>query len=193
VPGVRVLRPGEDPGEDEPAADLVIDASGRGSRTPVWLRELGYPAPEEESVEIGVTYATRRFRRTRDQLPGAKGAVVTMCPDNPRAGALACEEEDRWIVTLAGMRGDDPPLTPGSFAAFAESLADKRIAARQRSARWVDCRVEPVVRVSASSPVSNRSASARGSSLSRVLRSPASSPANVSIASSRRVPSPAIP
>ena len=27
-------------------ADLVIDATGRGSRTPVWLAELGYPQPE---------------------------------------------------------------------------------------------------------------------------------------------------
>ena len=35
------------------AADLVLDATGRASRTPRWLDQLGYPAPEQDRVEIG--------------------------------------------------------------------------------------------------------------------------------------------
>ncbi len=35
-------------------ADLVVDASGRGSRTPAWLEALGYPPPQQEQVRIGL-------------------------------------------------------------------------------------------------------------------------------------------
>ena len=46
-------------------SDLVVDASGRGSRTPQWLRALGVPAPEESRVDIRLGYASRLFRRRR--------------------------------------------------------------------------------------------------------------------------------
>ena len=44
-------------------ADLVIDASGRGSRSPAWLSALGYQAPREEQIKINVGYTTRQYRR----------------------------------------------------------------------------------------------------------------------------------
>ena len=47
----------------EIAADLVIDASGRGSHSPDWLAALGYPKPVEERVEVALAYTTRFFRR----------------------------------------------------------------------------------------------------------------------------------
>ena len=49
VTGVQVRGPGGAPAEI--AASLVVDATGRGSRTPVWLAELGYQRPAEERVE----------------------------------------------------------------------------------------------------------------------------------------------
>ena len=36
------------------AANLVIDASGRGSRAPQWLASLGYGQVEETCVNINV-------------------------------------------------------------------------------------------------------------------------------------------
>jgi hypothetical protein len=44
------------------AADLVIDTTGRGSRSPVWLGELGYARPEVERVEVDLAYTTRHYR-----------------------------------------------------------------------------------------------------------------------------------
>ena len=46
-------------------ADLVIDASGRQSKAPEWLVELGAPPPEEKLEQSGVVYYTR-FYRFRD-------------------------------------------------------------------------------------------------------------------------------
>ncbi len=47
------------------AADLVVDASGRGSKAPAWLAALGATAPREEEKSSGVVYYTR-FYRLRD-------------------------------------------------------------------------------------------------------------------------------
>src|SRR5215831_15726080 len=65
-------------------ADLVVDATGRGSRTPRWLSELGYQAPAQDKVEVGLGYSTRTYRLR----PGAMGndhMILTIAtPDNPR-------------------------------------------------------------------------------------------------------------
>ncbi|ALG08442.1 NAD(P)/FAD-dependent oxidoreductase [Kibdelosporangium phytohabitans] len=127
VHGVRVTELANGNAGNELTADLVVDASGRGSRSPAWLRELGYQCPPEDRVKIGIAYATRRFRRLPGHLSGRRGAVVNMSLDNPRGGGVSCEENDQWIVTLAGVLGDDPPLDPSGFADFAASLPDPRI------------------------------------------------------------------
>ena len=48
VTGARVLRRADGSAEEVLGADLVVDATGRGSRTPAWLEALGYPRPERE-------------------------------------------------------------------------------------------------------------------------------------------------
>lgn len=128
VTGVRVVDLAHGNAERLWSSRLVVDASGRGSRSPMWLRELGYAPPDEDKVRIGMAYATRRYRREPHHLPDSKGAVVTLSLDNPRGGAVAAEENDRWIVTLAGILGDSPPLDPAGFAAFAATLPDPKIA-----------------------------------------------------------------
>ncbi|MBT2543305.1 FAD-dependent oxidoreductase, partial [Streptomyces sp. ISL-44] len=47
-------------------ADLVIDATGRGSRAPRWLSDLGAPAVPEAVVDSGLVYASRLFRAPLD-------------------------------------------------------------------------------------------------------------------------------
>lgn len=53
--------------------DFVLDATGRGSRSPRWLEELGYPTPREERIEVELRYTTRFFRRSQDDLDGDGG------------------------------------------------------------------------------------------------------------------------
>jgi flavin-dependent dehydrogenase len=103
-------------------ADLVVDATGRGSRTPVWLQEWGYQPPAEDRVDIGLGYATRTFQLR----PGATGhdkfIGIGATLDNPRIGGLGAVEGDRHILTLAGILGDYPPTDPAGFDAFTASL-----------------------------------------------------------------------
>jgi 2-polyprenyl-6-methoxyphenol hydroxylase-like FAD-dependent oxidoreductase len=60
-------------------ADLVVDATGRRSRTPDWLAALGYDRPAETRIDAGLAYATREYRRTDDDL-GWKAAFVQARP-----------------------------------------------------------------------------------------------------------------
>lgn len=121
ITGIRAQGSGED--AREWTADLVVDASGRASRSPMWLSDLGYEPPVEEEIEVGVAYTTRVFRREPHHLGGALGAIVgTEPPDSGRIGTVLAMENDRWIVSLMGRNGDHAPIDADGFTEFARSL-----------------------------------------------------------------------
>ena len=138
VTGARVLRRADGSAEELLGADLVVDASGRGSRTPAWLDALGYPRPEREEVRIGLGYATRTYRLPPDALGGDLAVLQAATPGHPRAGALQVLEADRWMLTLAGILGDHPPTDPDGFLAFARSLRFPDIHEAVRDAEPLD-------------------------------------------------------
>lgn len=136
VTGARVRRrgaertvadDGDDGGHEGAAgetipADLVVDATGRGSRAPQWLRGLGYEAPATERLEVGVRYTTRLFRRDALDLGGCRHVTVSVPPGRTRGGLALAVEGDRWLVTLVGLRGDRAPEDLDGFTAYARSL-----------------------------------------------------------------------
>lgn len=105
------------------AADLVIDCTGRGSRTPLWLRQMGYDAPPESEVKVDVGYATRVYRRNPADPRGTDWILITPeAPKESRFGGLFPIEGDRWICSMGGWLGDHAPLDENSFLEFARSL-----------------------------------------------------------------------
>jgi 2-polyprenyl-6-methoxyphenol hydroxylase-like FAD-dependent oxidoreductase len=120
VTAARVRRDGR--AEQAMAAELVIDATGRGSRVPTWLAALDLPVPAEERVTIALGYATRVYRARPGALAGDLGIVRAPVPPHGRGGGLAVLEGDRWMVTLIGVLGDRPPTDPDGFLEFARSL-----------------------------------------------------------------------
>jgi 2-polyprenyl-6-methoxyphenol hydroxylase-like FAD-dependent oxidoreductase len=122
VSGVRVARPDGEPADRVLAADLVVDASGRGSRTPQWLAAMGYLPPDEERVRVDVGYSTCWFDLPGDPLGGDIGIVVGATPTNLRGGAISRISGGRWLVSLGGYLGDHPPVTPDGFLRFAADL-----------------------------------------------------------------------
>src|SRR5215475_14538075 len=103
-------------------ADLVVDASGRGSSSPAWLEGLGHAGPEEERIEIGIGYTTRVYRRRAGDLGGKLALVVAGSGPNWRNGALLFQSDDRWIVSIGGYFGDHALDDEQMFAAYARSL-----------------------------------------------------------------------
>jgi 2-polyprenyl-6-methoxyphenol hydroxylase-like FAD-dependent oxidoreductase len=141
VTGARVVRRLDDSAEQTVTADLVVDATGRGSRTPTWLEMLGYPRPPVDRVQIGIGYASRTYRLVPGLLGGKLGILNAPTPDHPRGGAIAIIESDRFLVTLFGILGDHPPTDPAGFADFAATLQFPDIGEALRDAEPLD---EPV-------------------------------------------------
>lgn len=103
-------------------ADLVVDASGRGSLSPAWLEGLGFAKPAEERIDIGIGYTTRVYRRRPADLDGRLAVVIAGSGPNWRNGVILYQAEDRWIVAIGGYFGDHAPDDEQMFAAFAGSL-----------------------------------------------------------------------
>ena len=104
------------------SADLVVDASGRGSLSPAWLESLGFAPPEQEKIEIGIGYTTRVYRRRPTDLGGKLAVVIAGSGPNWRNGTILYQTEDRWIVSIGGYFGDHAPEDDQMFAAYAGSL-----------------------------------------------------------------------
>jgi len=101
----------------------VVDASGRPSRAPRWLKDLGYEPPQESVIDAHLGYTSRLYRIPKGFEPGWKGAYVQLAPpEHTRGGALLPIEGGRWMVTLAGTGGDYPPTDERGFLGFARSL-----------------------------------------------------------------------
>ena len=137
VTGVQVRGPGGG-GPTQVPGDLVVDATGRGSRTPVWLAELGYQSPGQERVEVGLGYATRTYRLRPGAMDGDQLILTAGTPANPRAGFLAATEGGRHMLTIAGMCGNYPPTDPAGFDASVAGLPTADIAAAIAGAEPLD-------------------------------------------------------
>ena len=103
-------------------AEIVMDATGRGSHSPQWLEVLGYRKPQEERVEIALGYTTRFFRRRPQDMNGDMGAVIPPTPHGKQGGVMLAQEGDRWTVTLVSHFGNYAPAELDGFIEFARNL-----------------------------------------------------------------------
>jgi 2-polyprenyl-6-methoxyphenol hydroxylase-like FAD-dependent oxidoreductase len=107
------------------AADLVLDASGRGSRAPDWLAAIGAEPATEETVDSGLAYSTCLF--TPGPAPEGQNTRAYFFVTDPEQtdGAVAVPTEDgRYLVTLSALRGSEPPSDETGFLDFASRLPD---------------------------------------------------------------------
>ena len=100
-------------------ADLVVDATGRGSRLADWLEQAGRPAPPLVRMPIKLNYATAVYRRDPKVLDTT--TLVNVCLSTPvpgrlpRTGGFVAAEDDRWIVLVAGYDQDRPERSLEDF------------------------------------------------------------------------------
>jgi flavin-dependent dehydrogenase len=100
-------------------ADLVVDATGRRSRTPHWLTAIGCPAPPEDTVDVGLIYCTRVYRAPAALAAGMPAIMLHPRGPDTHGATLFPIEDGRWIVTLTGSR---TPADPAGFTAAARAL-----------------------------------------------------------------------
>ncbi|WP_404389785.1 FAD-dependent oxidoreductase [Humibacillus xanthopallidus] len=138
VTGVRAIGRDDGSSAEVLGADLVVEATGRGSRLPVWLCELGYPQLDTDEVRVDVGYTTRQYRVPVGALGSDLVVLSGPTPDVPRGGGASRVEGDRWLVTLMGVLGDHPPIDAGGFVRFASDLALPEIGELVREAEPLD-------------------------------------------------------
>lgn len=124
VIGARVQRQEAGSQEEVLLADLVIDVTGRGSRTPAWLEELGYQRPQDEKVRIDLAYTTRHYQLRSDPFGTDLAIIPAATPQNPRGAFFhkIVGGKGRIEISLTGLLGDHPPTDPDGFLAFVKSL-----------------------------------------------------------------------
>ncbi len=114
--------PPQQQGEPESVpADLVVDAAGRGTRLPVWLERWGYQRAVEQTIDIGIHYATHRFRIPEGLI--AEKVVVAGASHDQSLGLGMLYYEDRaWVLTTFGVANARPPKTFPEMLALAGKL-----------------------------------------------------------------------
>ncbi|MFS0635362.1 FAD-dependent monooxygenase [Mesobacillus foraminis] len=107
-------------------ADIVVDASGAGSATPRWLKELGLGVPHKTEVKVDLFYSSRKY----PSLSPKNGGSLLIYPNPPLqnlGGAIAQIEDNEWMVTLLGYGVKHPPFNDEQFINYTKQLDDQGI------------------------------------------------------------------
>ena len=86
--------------------DLVVDAMGRSSPLPSWLRQVGAAPVLEESEDSGFAYYTRFFRSLDGAIPEVRTNLLT--PVGSFSILTLPGDRNTWSVTLYAAAGDAP-------------------------------------------------------------------------------------
>ncbi|MEW2621337.1 FAD-dependent monooxygenase [Streptomyces sp. NPDC048106] len=115
-------RSGDARGEERALeADLVVDASGGGTKAQQWLKAIGAEAAHEETIDTGLAYASRVYRGRSGVLDGdTLGYYVYPSPDQVHAGGALPLEDGTHLVILSGLRDDQPPTGDEEFVTYAK-------------------------------------------------------------------------
>jgi 2-polyprenyl-6-methoxyphenol hydroxylase-like FAD-dependent oxidoreductase len=109
----------------EITAQLVVDASGRGSKTSTWLKDIGYSAPKETTVKSFLGYSTCWYQSLNEEILNCK--MLYLMPKSPyqNSGAVMQKtEKGRWLVNLIGVGKNYPPTDELGFIEFAKNMHD---------------------------------------------------------------------
>lgn len=121
-------------------ADLVVDATGRRSRAERWLAGIGAHGVEQATFDPGLAYSTRIYQAPADLAATIPAIMIHPDPAVGRAGqgaTLFPIEQDRWIVTLTGERGAEPPTSEQGFTECAYGLRSPVVAELMAAAKPV--------------------------------------------------------
>ncbi|HDX9610128.1 TPA: FAD-dependent oxidoreductase [Bacillus toyonensis] len=109
--------------QEEVHADIVVDASGFGSKSMEWLREYEIEV-QEEKVRIDLFYATKMFQlKENEELDCCNMLMSPSFPENPYGVLIQTIEDNRYFVTFSGYANEKAPQTDDEFYDFAENLS----------------------------------------------------------------------
>jgi 2-polyprenyl-6-methoxyphenol hydroxylase-like FAD-dependent oxidoreductase len=108
------------------AADLVVDAAGRGTRLPVWLEQWGYQRPREDVLDVGIGYASHQFRLPEGAIR-ERVIVAGASRDQSLGLGMLGYEDGLWTITTFGVAKVEPPQSFSEMVRLAEKLLPQRL------------------------------------------------------------------
>lgn len=119
---------------EEIAADLVVDTAGRGTRLPVWLEQWGFGRPPEDSVDVGIGYATHQLR-IPDGMITEKVVISGASRNQLRGLGMLYYEDGTWGLTTFGVAKVEPPQDFAGMCDLADEIVPPHIATAIRRAQ----------------------------------------------------------
>jgi flavin-dependent dehydrogenase len=108
---------------------LVVDASGRNSKSHEWLKRAGIAPPAEEIIDAHVGYASRFYELAPSDRRRWRGMVIDPKPPAMgRWGLLMPVEHGYHVLTLVGLGRDYPPTDEAGFLTYLGSLLSPELA-----------------------------------------------------------------
>ncbi|OBF46969.1 FAD-dependent oxidoreductase [Mycolicibacterium monacense] len=129
VTGVRLDTDGE---RETAAADLVVDATGRGTRLPVWLTQWGFERPPEDTVDVGIAYATQQVH-IPEGLLAEKVVVAGASAEQPLGLGMLFYEDGNWNITTFGVGKAAPPQDFAEICDLADTILPAHVASAVRA------------------------------------------------------------
>jgi len=115
--------------EKELFGDLVLDATGRRSKTPEWFEELGYARPETSYVNAHIGYSSCWFKKPENPTHEfvmmtslALGSQPTSNGRGQRSGVITAIEDDLWVAIVSSNTKDYPSTDHEGFLEFTKTL-----------------------------------------------------------------------
>jgi len=86
----------------------MVDAMGRGARTPTFLESLGYGRPVTERSAANASYSSQSLRVPAGTI-NEKMTFVVPDPNLPTGGAFSAYEDNTWMLTVFRVDQHEPP------------------------------------------------------------------------------------
>jgi len=119
-------------------AELVVDASGRGDLTLDALEAIGLPRPAATTIGVDIAYASTIYAMPNDAPNDWKGVFHLPMPPSSRGALMLPLEGRRWILTLGGRHGDNPPRDEAGFVGLVQGFRMPTLYNAIRYAKRVD-------------------------------------------------------
>jgi 2-polyprenyl-6-methoxyphenol hydroxylase-like FAD-dependent oxidoreductase len=118
-------------------ADLVVDASGRGSSAPAWVRSLGFGTPEEQELRSYVGYATVPVELPDGVFPDGVPAILSHPhPGNHYGSSVIPVGDGLHLFGALGMMKCYPPTGREAFLAHLDKASSPLVAELARVAEF---------------------------------------------------------
>ncbi len=107
--------------------NLIVDCTGRNTKTPLWLENVGFPKPKETKIDSFVRYSTRRYVPSKKDRQWKMLVILNKPTTNPRIGGIYPIEDGKWLVGLYAIGKNYPPVDEKGFLEFTKHLESREL------------------------------------------------------------------